>query len=591
MSRTQRKLQAMSAQEMLIQEKKRKIEEKLRVDGAKKIHVDNNSQQQVNNDSMQHQLARGNIFKNDGSFLEQFQKSQGQLSSTIINNDTQQSSLSKGTDCSSMNSLPQFAPPWFPSISQPPSSFPVPFNPSQLPPFPLPLPPPPSSSFTAPSSFFPPAITNNSTSFVPPPFLPSSFPLPPPLPPPQELFSKMLQTPPPPLPVPLLVNTSTTTTSSNSQIKSEDLYDPLKAEDDPEEETEQTNRSMEKPVSRVFNVKKEITIKIEPNQFLSTNPDQHEHQKHDNGGIRRHQSAITTSTDLSSSSKLWWNDDEDDDTTDQKSDIAKKSGCTEQSAEENDRKRKSRWNSSNVKQEPIDNKFVQQIHEATEKAKSFVAQLNEQMKLYPQGYDGKKMNDGQFVEQRELQSIYQTMMVKRRELEQLARQQQRKREYDSDEETDSETGTWEHRLRTAEMDITREWAVKLTEMADGKHHIGDFIPPEELEKFMKTYSTLKHGETPDVSDYRDFKIQAENIGYRLLEKFGWKEGQGVGKTSQGIVNPINKGTTPINHSGFGQERPSELDRNDDEFQMYRKRMMLAYRFRPNPLNNPRRDYY
>ena len=47
------------------------------------------------------------------------------------------------------------------------------------------------------------------------------------------------------------------------------------------------------------------------------------------------------------------------------------------------------------------------------------------------------------------------MMVKRRELEQLARQQQRKREYDSDEETDSETGTWEHRLRTAEMDITR----------------------------------------------------------------------------------------------------------------------------------------
>lgn len=40
MSRTQRKLQAMSAQEMLIQEKKRKIEEKLRVDNAKKIHVD-----------------------------------------------------------------------------------------------------------------------------------------------------------------------------------------------------------------------------------------------------------------------------------------------------------------------------------------------------------------------------------------------------------------------------------------------------------------------------------------------------------------------------------------------------------------------
>lgn len=44
-----------------------------------------------------------------------------------------------------------------------------------------------------------------------------------------------------------------------------------------------------------------------------------------------------------------------------------------------------------------------------------------------------------------------------------------------------------------------------------------------------------------------------------------------------------RGTTPINHSGLGQDRPSELDRNDNEYDMYRKRMMLAYRFRPNPL--------
>ena len=47
------------------------------------------------------------------------------------------------------------------------------------------------------------------------------------------------------------------------------------------------------------------------------------------------------------------------------------------------------------------------------------------------------------------------MMVKRRELEQMARQQPHKPEYDSDEETDHETGTWEHRLRATEMDITR----------------------------------------------------------------------------------------------------------------------------------------
>jgi hypothetical protein len=40
MSRTQQKLQAMSAQELLIQEKKRMIEEKMRSDNAKKSRND-----------------------------------------------------------------------------------------------------------------------------------------------------------------------------------------------------------------------------------------------------------------------------------------------------------------------------------------------------------------------------------------------------------------------------------------------------------------------------------------------------------------------------------------------------------------------
>ena len=34
---------------------------------------------------------------------------------------------------------------------------------------------------------------------------------------------------------------------------------------------------------------------------------------------------------------------------------------------------------------------------------------------------------------------------------------------------------------------------------------------------------------------------------------------------------------------MGTEKPSELSKDDDEFDAYRKRMMLAYRFRPNPL--------
>ncbi|KAL7062970.1 hypothetical protein AAHC03_0800 [Spirometra sp. Aus1] len=164
-----------------------------------------------------------------------------------------------------------------------------------------------------------------------------------------------------------------------------------------------------------------------------------------------------------------------------------------------------------------------------------------------------------------------------------------KYEYDSDE--DCEGGTWEHKLRAAEMEATKEWAEKLTEMGQGKHHIGDFLPPDELERFMETYRALKEGREPDYSDYKNFKLTCENVGYQMLEKMGWKEGEGLGAAGQGIINPVGKGNVFIDGVGLGVERPANLKQDDDEYDAYRKRMMLAYRFRPNPLNNPRRDYY
>ncbi len=44
-----------------------------------------------------------------------------------------------------------------------------------------------------------------------------------------------------------------------------------------------------------------------------------------------------------------------------------------------------------------------------------------------------------------------------------------------------------------------------------------------------------------------------------------------------------RGQRPVDGGGLGIERPAELSKEDDEFEAYRKRMMLAYRFRPNPL--------
>ncbi|XP_044126518.1 SURP and G-patch domain-containing protein 1 [Bufo gargarizans] len=202
----------------------------------------------------------------------------------------------------------------------------------------------------------------------------------------------------------------------------------------------------------------------------------------------------------------------------------------------------------------------------------------------------------QIKEQQEMQQMYDLIMKHKQAMQDVQlmwekAMKQHQHEYDSDEEVDNDLGTWEHQLRQMEMDKTREWAEQLTEMGRGKHFIGDFLPPDELEKFMETFKALKEGREPDYSEYKEFKITVENIGYQMLMKMGWKEGDGLGSEGQGIKNPVNKGSTTVDGAGFGIDRPAELAKNDDEYEAFRKRMMLAYRFRPNPLNNPRRPYY
>ncbi|CAK9302957.1 unnamed protein product [Gordionus sp. m RMFG-2023] len=294
-----------------------------------------------------------------------------------------------------------------------------------------------------------------------------------------------------------------------------------------------------------------------------------------------------------------------------------------------------------------------------------------------------------------------------------------KYEYDSDE--DITDGTWEHKRRKAEMERTKEISALLTDMGRDKHHVGDFLPPEELERFLYTYESIKQadaesnniqpidnglqtnveqdkideikgldsteaqeekGDMPDLSapdinvqmtetiqdsavevscveqekanidvsfnnstepapmleltemndtaqgqvvvsdivlppiiatpnaldiearrkkrlakfsEYSNCKINSDNIGYRILMKMGWDEEHGLGLESQGITEPVNKATVLPDRMGLGtlsqKGLSNDLQEGDDEFDAYRKRMMLAYRFRPNPLNNPRRAYY
>ncbi|XP_055850075.1 SURP and G-patch domain-containing protein 1 isoform X2 [Episyrphus balteatus] len=185
--------------------------------------------------------------------------------------------------------------------------------------------------------------------------------------------------------------------------------------------------------------------------------------------------------------------------------------------------------------------------------------------------------------------LYQDMLRKRQEIDRLARSGKFKYEYDSDEDVTG--GTWEHKLRNAEMEATNAWASALTKQSEGKHHIGDFLPPEELKKFMEQYEAKKSNRQPDLSDYKEYKLREDNVGFQMLQKLGWKEGQGLGSAGTGIVDPVNKAPQRDGHQGLGVASAASPEDCDNEYDAYRKRMMLAYRFRPNPLNNPRRAYY
>ncbi|KFQ07541.1 SURP and G-patch domain-containing protein 1, partial [Leptosomus discolor] len=263
------------------------------------------------------------------------------------------------------------------------------------------------------------------------------------------------------------------------------------------------------------------------------------------------------------------------------------------------KKRKSRWGPEEEKVELPLPQLIQQLDSPSPLSVQDLKGLGYE-KGKPVGLVGvtelSEAQKKQLKEQQEMQQMYDMIMKHKRAMQEMQMMwekaiQQHQHGYDSDEEVDSELGTWEHQLRRMEMDKTREWAEQLTQMGRGKHFIGDFLPPDELEKFMETFKALKEGREPDYSEYKEFKLTVENIGYQMLMKMGWKEGEGLGSDGQGIKNPVSKGTTAVDGAGFGIDRPAELTKEDDEYEAFRKRMMLAYRFRPNPLNNPRRPYY
>uniref|UniRef100_A0A2P2L3R5 Arginine/serine rich splicing factor sf4/14 n=1 Tax=Rhizophora mucronata TaxID=61149 RepID=A0A2P2L3R5_RHIMU len=122
------------------------------------------------------------------------------------------------------------------------------------------------------------------------------------------------------------------------------------------------------------------------------------------------------------------------------------------------------------------------------------------------------------------------------------------------------------------------------------HHMGDYIPPEELEKFMASCNDVSAQKAAKEATERA-RIQANNVGHKLLSKMGWKEGEGLGSSRSGISDPIMAGNVKKDNLGVGAHNPGDVTPDDDIYEQYKKRMMLGYRYRPNPLNNPRKAYY
>ena len=130
--------------------------------------------------------------------------------------------------------------------------------------------------------------------------------------------------------------------------------------------------------------------------------------------------------------------------------------------------------------------------------------------------------------------VYQDLLeMQEQQKQQAAKAQKRQYEYDSDEDIDEDEGTWEHKARRLEMTKTAREAEKLTKEARGKHHIGDFLPPDELTKFLKKVSrnlqSCKGKETRIISFFpvRGRQERGGLRGVRLRRQQAHRQQQGL----------------------------------------------------------------
>uniref|UniRef100_A0A383WIT6 G-patch domain-containing protein n=1 Tax=Tetradesmus obliquus TaxID=3088 RepID=A0A383WIT6_TETOB len=181
-------------------------------------------------------------------------------------------------------------------------------------------------------------------------------------------------------------------------------------------------------------------------------------------------------------------------------------------------------------------------------------------------------------------------------LDAAARQKQRDDEA-AEEEEERRRRAAAPLLKETAFDRRKVVAVYKDDGARG-HHMDDFIPKEELAKFMAKCGDDKLAQQVEAQS----AIGADNIGHKLLQKMGWKQGKGIGAKEDGRTAPVAAagagaaaaaaaGGSRQDTLGLGAAAHGAVEEGDDPFEQYRKRMMLGYKYRPNPLGNPRKPYY
>ncbi|KAM8960443.1 SURP and G-patch domain-containing protein 2 [Pelodytes ibericus] len=77
-------------------------------------------------------------------------------------------------------------------------------------------------------------------------------------------------------------------------------------------------------------------------------------------------------------------------------------------------------------------------------------------------------------------------------------------------------------------------------------------------------------------EFTNKKLTQQNVGFQMLSKMGWKEGQGLGSSGAGIKNPIKVGSVSAGE-GLGVENKDGAEPQEDNFDNFRLRMMQMYR--------------